>query len=504
MRKSLAATFVFCLVLLTAAIQAQSLIFKVELDLDNQTLLATGSNFGLAPTVFMGNAAGGADPLNVTNSGANFVVADLLTTTPGTYVVLVVNGASVGFADVTIGPVGFTEGDNTGLGVGALVSNTTGFDNTATGRSALLSNTEGFRNTAVGRSALRLNTTGDNNTAVGTDALLSNTEGSFNTATGEDTLVANTTGSSNTATGASTLQDNTTGNSNTATGGQALQDNITGKFNTAIGSNALSRNISGESNTAVGVEALRSNFDGFSNTATGRDALFANTTGGQNTAMGEDTQRSNTTGNTNTATGVSALQDNTNGERNTAIGASALLRNTTGNDNIAIGVGAGLNQTSGNNNIYIDNPGLANESNTIRIGDATHVGGAFIAGVQVVAPSSRRFKKDIHDMDQASSALMRLRPVTFRYKKAYANGERPVQYGLIAEEVDEVYPELVVKNEEGQVQTVQYHKLNSMLLNEVQKQHRQIEDQQVVIADLVERLDRLEQVLTAQRSAVAE
>ena len=225
------------------------------------------------------------------------------------------------------------------------------------------------------------------------------------------------------------------------------------------------------------MEALRSNFDGFSNTATGRDALFANTTGGQNTAMGEDTQRSNTTGNTNTATGVSALQDNTNGERNTAIGASALLRNTTGNDNIAIGVGAGLNQTSGNNNIYIDNPGLANESNTIRIGDATHVGGAFIAGVQVVAPSSRRFKKDIHDMDQASSALMRLRPVTFRYKKAYANGERPVQYGLIAEEVDEVYPELVVKNEEGQVQTVQYHKLNSMLLNEVQKQHRQIEDQ---------------------------
>ena len=98
---------------------------------------------------------------------------------------------------------------------------------------------------------------------------------------------------------------------------------------------------------------------------------------------------------------------------------------------------------------------------------------------------------------------MRLRPVTFRYKKASANGERPLQYGLIAEEVAEVYPELVVTNDERQVQTVQYHKLNSMLLNEVQKQHRQIEDKRGVIAGLVERLDRLEHVLTAQRSSAA-
>ena len=98
---------------------------------------------------------------------------------------------------------------------------------------------------------------------------------------------------------------------------------------------------------------------------------------------------------------------------------------------------------------------------------------------------------------------MRLRPVTFRYKKAYANGERPLQYGLIAEEVAEVYPELVVKNDEGQVQTVQYHKLNSMLLNEVQKQHRQITDQQDQIDHLVEELAELKQVLTVQGNSAA-
>ena len=527
MRKSFAATFVFCLVLLTPVIQAQSLIFKVELDLNNQTLLATGTNLGPNPTVFMGNAAGSVDPLNVTDSHTSFVVADLMTTAPGTYVVLVVNGASVGFADVTIGPVGFTEGDITALGMGALVSNTTGFDNTATGRSALLSNTEGFRNTATGRSALRLNTTGDNNTATGTEALRSNTDGSFNTAAGEDALRSNTTGDNNTGTGASALQDNTTGFDNTATGVQALQDNSTGNSNTAIGASALLRNTTGAGNTATGADALRSNTDGFFNTATGNEALQSNgtgsfntamgdgamsdnTTGGENTAMGVSALGSNTTGRVNTAVGRTALANNTTGSRNTAIGSNALNRNTTGTDNTALGRLAGFNQTTGSNNIYIDHVGNSGESNIIRIGDPGHTGGAFIAGVQVVAPSSRRFKKDIHDMDSASSGLMHLRPVTFRYKKAYADGERPLQYGLIAEEVAEVYPELVVRNDEGQVQTVQYHKLNSMLLNEVQKQNREIEKQaermeaqQEQITGLTGRLARLEQVLTTQRSLAA-
>ena len=470
-------TFVFCLVLLTPVVEAQSLIFKVQLDLNARTLLATGTNLGPNPTVFMGNAAGSVDPLNVTDSDTSFVVADLMTTAPGTYVVLVVNGASVGFADVTIGPVGFTEGDITALGMGALVNNTTGFDNTA-----------------VGRSALRLNTTGDNNTASGTDALRNNTEGSFNTATGEDALRSNTTGDNNTGTGASALQDNTTGNSNTAIGASALLRNTTGAGNTATGADALRSNTDGFFNTATGNEALQSNGTGSFNTATGDGAMSDNTTGGENTAMGVSALGSNTTGRVNTAVGRTALANNTTGSRNTAIGSNALNRNTTGTDNTALGRLAGFNQTTGSNNIYIDHVGNSGESNIIRIGDPGHTGGAFIAGVQVVAPSSRRFKKDIHDMDSASSGLMHLRPVTFRYKKAYANRERPLQYGLIAEEVADVYPELVVHNEQGEVQTVQYHKLNSMLLNEVQKQHRQI-------ADLTDRLARLEQVLTARQTS---
>ena len=177
-----------------------------------------------------------------------------------------------------------------------------------------------------------------------------------------------------------------------------------------------------------------------------------------------------------------------------------------------IGFWAGIRATTGDNNIYIANLGQPGDSGVIAIGEQGVQTDTFIAGISGATTglpgttvlidangqlgtisSSRRFKQDIHNMDQASSALMRLRPVTFRYKKAYANGERPVQYGLIAEEVDEVYPELVVKNEEGQVQTVEYQKLNSMLLNEVQKQHRQIHE-------LTERLAQLEQVLTEQRA----
>ena len=310
----------------------------------------------------------------------------------------------------------------------------------------------------------------------------------------------------NTASGASALQANTTGRDNTASGVSALQFNTTGKFNTAIGASALVRNTTGESNTAVGVEALRSNADGSFNTAVGKDALLANGTGLFNTATGANALTNNTTGIANTATGSGALGNNVTGTSNTAVGSSALLNNT-GSDNIALGFAAGISQTTGSNNIYVDNFGLAGESNIIKIGNSGHTGGAFIAGVQVVAPSSRRFKEDIHDMDSASSALMRLRPATFRYKKVYANGDRTMQYGLIAEEVAEVYPELVVHNDEGQVQTVQYHKLNSMLLNEVQKQHRlnkrqadEIQRQREQIADLAERLAQLEQVLTRQRS----
>ena len=186
-------------------------------------------------------------------------------------------------------------------------------------------------------------------------------------------------------------------------------------------------------------------------------------------------------------------------ETNTALGIGALVSNTTGSENIAIGYLAGENNSTGNNNIHIGHSGF-NESNTIRIGGASH-DNAFIAGVQLVPVSSRQFKQDIHDMDKASSDLMRLRPVTFRYKKAYDSGEGRLQYGLIAEEAAEVYPELVVYDDTGKVKTVEYQKLPAMLLNELQKQHQVIQQQQVVTDNLRERLSRLEQVLSLQSAA---
>ena len=165
-----------------------------------------------------------------------------------------------------------------------------------------------------------------------------------------------------------------------------------------------------------------------------------------------------------------------------------------------MGLGQEAAQQTGDNNIYIGNPGVAAESNTIRIGDASIHTSAFIAGVPVAGVSSKRFKEDIRDMGQASTSLMQLRPVTFRYRKEYDAGDHRLQYGLIAEEVAEVYPELVVHDDTGRVRAVIYQELNVMLLNELQKQHQVMQQQQIVIGNLMERLSRLEGILTPQKS----
>jgi hypothetical protein len=221
----------------------------------------------------------------------------------------------------------------------------------------------------------------------------------------------------------------------------------------------------------------------------------------------------------NTASGVYALGNNTSGNDNTASGEYALLGNTTGDGNIAIGYDAGVNVTNTSNNIEIGNLGSATDSGVIRIGTAGTQTSAFIAGIWGattqssgavpvlvdsngnlgVMSSSRRYKEDIQDMAEASSGLLRLRPVTFHYKKPYSDGSQPVQYGLIAEEVAEVYPDLVAHSADGQIETVKYQVLDSMLLNELQKQSatiaaqkEQIEDQQQQIRSLAERLTKLE------------
>ena len=283
---------------------------------------------------------------------------------------------------------------------------------------------------------------------------------------------------------------------NTGVGVGAFVSNTTGNFNTASGTNALLRNTTGHRNTASGAGALQNNSTGAFNTGSGTNTLALNTTGRENTAIGFQALPNNTTGSGNTASGTNALHFNTTGFGNTAGGGTALHNNTTGNFNIAIGLRAGINATTGSSNIYIDHEGFAAEANTIRIGNAADHFLAFIAGTPFPLVSSKRFKKDIHDMSEASANLMRLRPVTFRYRKEYDGGDHRLQYGLIAEEVAEVYPELVVHDDTGRVRTVLYQELNVMLLNELQKQHRQIQD-------LTERLARLEQTLTAQQLLAA-
>jgi hypothetical protein len=219
-----------------------------------------------------------------------------------------------------------------------------------------------------------------------------------------------------------------------------------------------------------------------------------------------------TSGTGNTAIGNSALQSNTTGSNNTSLGYQALNGIAAGNRNIAIGNQAGTNLTSGSNDVYIANNGLASESGVIRIGTSGTHNTAFLAGVRGVTPasgsltqvfidsngqlgtvnSSARFKEDIQDMGDSSAKLLQLRPVTYRYKDAYADGSKPIQYGLIAEEVEAVFPDLVARSADGKIETVKYQLLDPMLLNEVQRQNAQIVDQQNRIRSLEERLAKLE------------
>lgn len=385
------------------------------------------------------------------------------------------------------GVVSFAIGNTRG-GDNALLSNTTGSYNNAYGVEALQANTTGTNNTASGYRALFNNTTGVSNTASGSEALLSNTEGSDNTASGQSALFANTTGSYNTASGAHALFSNMTGHDNTASGFQALFNNTTGYNNSASGSLALYANTTGRENTASGYLALYTNTTGTENTANGYRALSANLTGNYNIASGSQALYLNSTGNSNTASGSQSLYWNSDGDNNTASGYQALYTNSAGSYNIALGHQAGY-YTMGSNNILIGNLGTNSENGTIRLGNSTDHSRAFIAGIHYVTTgvddaitvfidsngqlgtlsSSRRYKEAIADMAGDSADILRLRPVTFRYKQPFTDGKKPLQYGLIAEEVAEVFPELVVNNADGQPETVKYHLLATLLLNELQQ-----------------------------------
>ena len=399
-------------------------------------------------------------------------------------------------------------GGSTAEGYQALFSLTTGAFETAIGWRSLYTDTDANFNTGTGAGTLALNN-GRENTATGAGSMLLNTSGFRNTAAGMVTLLYNDTGLYNCAFGAFGLFNNTNGFSNNAVGDSALLSNVHGAQNTAVGDLALANNdITGAGlgnfNTAVGAETLLANTNGDSDNAVGAYALSANTTGVFNQAMG-----------------VLALSSNTTGAANIAIGDSA-LGSLAGSSsfNTVIGDLAGGNLTGGSDNIYIGatSGGPAVESGAIRIGDPLFVSGCWIAGIfgnltpgvpvyinalgkLSTTPSSQRYKEDIKRMEKASEALFALKPVTFRYKKEFDATGTP-QFGLVAEEVAKVNPDLVYRDNDGKIYSVRYEAVNAMLLNEFIKEHRIVEKQQVTMASQEAQIKWLTETVKQQATQI--
>lgn len=476
---------------------------------------ATGITGPQGPMGFPGPA--GASPFTLNGANAVFTGGNLGigTATPGYPLEVVGNIGMAGGLHLngSLFLHGFqgsgTQGGNTFLGLGS-------------GNISLPSQTDsqlGSYNTGTGFQSLLRLTSGSWNTATGAASLAYTTSGLFNTATGTSSLQYNTTAGKNTALGARALQLQSFSNAgaawdawNTAVGFEALAANqptttLTGDRNTAVGAVALRYNTTGRVNTAVGVDSLQQNTTGEWNVAVGFQSLLGNTTGSANVALGNAALSSSGSSHSNTAVGTESLKLFNDGSGNTGLGLLALGSLTLGYRNLALGAYAGNLLTTGNDNIYLAHTGSASESNTTRIGrDQTR---AFIAGVfarttghpttllvQVdqngqlgTAASSRRYKQDIQDMGSSTERLFGLRPVTFRYK---VHPDGPVHFGLIAEEVDEVMPELVVRGKDGQTETVAYQELAPMLLNEVQKQRRELQVLKAELEAVRAALNRLE------------
>jgi hypothetical protein len=341
--------------------------------------------------------------------------------------------------------------------------------------------------TAAGDHALQALTLGLGNTALGTYSLFSTTTASFNTAVGAGALDLNT------------------GDSNTAVGVAALLLN-TGRENTAIGVDALGLNTAGEFNAAVGAFALYNNIGGTDNTAVGSSALTANTTGSSNTAIGSSALVDNVSGFENVGIGPAALFTNVDGHDNIAVGQAALSNNTSGNNNIGIGFFGGLAVTTSSNVICIGTQGQ-NMSDSCFIGQ---IFGATVAGGSTVIidandrlgtiTSSKRFKEDIEPMDKASDGLFALKPVRFRYKKEI-DPAGTKQLGLVAEDVEKVNPDLVVRDKQGNPYSVRYDQVNAMLLNEFLKEHREVQELKKQIAALTAGLQKVSAQLELSKAA---
>jgi uncharacterized coiled-coil protein SlyX len=275
--------------------------------------------------------------------------------------------------------------------------------------------------------------------------------------------------------------DETFFNFTTAAGLEALLalNAAGGSSNSAYGARALLVNTFGGSNTAIGGFALISNTDGSFNGAQGNNALFHNTHGSGNMAVGQGAVAANTTGNNNVGIGFQALNHN-NGNNVVAIGFQAGTLQTGNNDSVFIGIAGDTDNFAANNRSYIGHV------RGVSTGDLDAIPVLIDSTGQLgTASSARRFKKDIKPMDQVSEAILKLKPVTFHYKDGDTKKatERP-QYGLIAEDVAEVNPDLTVPDEHGQVYSVRYDAINVLLLNEFLKEHKKVEEQQASIAEL--------------------
>jgi trimeric autotransporter adhesin len=320
-------------------------------------------------------------------------------------------------------------------------------------------------------------------------------------------------------------------NQNTAEGKDALFSLTTGFENTAVGAQALYSLTTGAVNTALGFQALYNGITASGNTVVGDQALFSNIAGTRNVAVGATALQALTSGEMNTAVGNLTLEFGESVNFNTALGRRALSR-TQGDQNTGLGFFSGSNLNGGTNNIYIGNAGpvpIGPESNTIRIGTqtatvvtigveshpmpahtATFIAG--ISGVAVMGPavhvsrsgqlgavaSSRRFKDDIKPMDKASEAILALEPVSFRYKREI-DPDRTPQFGLVAEEVEKVNPDLVARDPDGKAFTVRYDAVNAMLLNEFLKEHRKVQEQEATIAELKSIAARQEMINAQQQ-----
>jgi hypothetical protein len=378
--------------------------------------------------------------------------------------------------------------------VDALNINTTGQHNTAHGWHALSANTSGSYNIANGSYALSSNMAGWRNSAVGAYSLQNNTTGSANNAFGESALWSNTTGSYNVAMGASALQDNTTGWGNIAFGGDALSGNTIGMENTAMGDAALQNNSTGSGNVAVGAVAL------FYKTGASYELQGANTAVGYRALCYTGAEwGTGLGGDGNTAVGDRAMLYNVDGSFNCAFGLLALSADNGETDamaNTAIGNRAGYGLRTGTGNVYIGEQEMARDPNEsyhtyIHNINTTSVSGGFADTVTVDLntgllghlTSSRRHKEDIKAMQDASETLYRLKPVTYRYKKEIDRNQ-VLDYGLIAEEVAEVDPNLAIRNAKGEIETVRYSAINVMLLNEFLKEHQAFVAEQEKVKNL--------------------